>query len=166
MVKNPTFGRWPDAEVEGWAYSGYPGGNVFDGVADPRAEEDFERVLEGKPAAARPETNRKVVLHACRATAGAAGKSDVYERPFTSEEAASLLAAAGIEHEGVVQTYVADWAAMADPVTLRGPLKGQCVVASLRTEDGKALRQAHLYFVYDRERRGWRLAKAAVEVPV
>lgn|GEM_PF-4164653 len=89
-----------------------------------------------------------------------------YSRPFTKGEAARLLEDAGIRHEGVERTYLAPWTAVCDPCSGRGPNVAQGIVASVKTVEGRGVRNVHLFFVYDEAEEGWRLVRAAVEVPV
>lgn len=159
---NPAFGRWAgDDDPE----------NIYGSVevADPRAEREFDEVLERVSREQErfhrgPVQTRQVVSplkNEAYMQHGASIKTDPYARPFKRKEARKLLESAGIRCQSIIGTYLADHNAMFDPATGRGPAWGQCVMVKLSAEDGTA-HNVHLFFVFD-ERKGWRLHKAALE---
>lgn len=118
------------------------------------------------PPAARRAAAKKRITVRIRAVTPPRPADSPYSRPFTRGEAERLLEDAGIRHEGVERTYLAPWTAVCDTCSGRGPHAAQGVVARVRTAEGKCVRTVHLFFVFDDARDGWRLVRAAVEVPV
>jgi hypothetical protein len=152
LHSNPTSDRWPcDCEP------GDPGGAKE--IAGQATEAAYEKIPE-RLSGGRGKRRAAVVLLEEHLPFGSpprpARVTDPYARPFRRREAARLLTSAGISHEGVVAAYVAAGAGV--------PGRAQCVVARVRAVDGPGTRNVHFYFAWDREKEGWRLCKAAVEV--
>jgi hypothetical protein len=171
-MRNPTFGKWLTDD--------YPEpSDLLAEAVDWDAQAEFDRVVDrlSAPPRSRPVPERremgeaspgkdKVVIRIRTRGPVPVSGNPYYARPFTKSEAEFLLAAAGVRHEGVVRTYLAHWAAVCDPDTLRGPDGAQGVVVRMRSVEGRVVRDVHLFFAYDEGKEGWKLVKASVELEV
>ncbi|MGB9848921.1 MAG: hypothetical protein ACPLSY_03735 [Moorellaceae bacterium] len=162
---NPFYGKWPtDNDIP----------DPLAEAIDWDAQAEFHRVLARLSTPARSHTRpsrekgekRRLAVRIRAKGAVAVMGDGLYSRPFTKEEAGALLGAAGIRHEGVERTYLAPRSAVCDPCSGRGPDVAQGVVVRIRTVEGRGVRNVHLFFRYDVQREGWRLIRAAVEVPL
>lgn len=171
-MRNPNFGKWLTDDYP------EPSDPLVEAV-DWDAQAEFDRVVDRLSAPPRsrpaqpgreagetiPARDKVVIRIRTRGPVPVSG-NPYYARPFTRSEAEFLLTAAGVRHEGVVRTYLAPWAAVCDPDTLRGPDGAQCVVARMRSVERRVVRDVHLFFAYDEGKKGWKLVKASVELAV